>query len=405
MRERMAGEFYGLRGRLLALEKAYNHGREGRLTVTGDTIQSFPQLQHTTHREFSTRMDARDLEPILDKVRPFVMPPVSIQALVDLANVVLMVLACDIPGDFVECGVWRGGTGWLMAEILRQAGARDRKVWLFDSFEGMPPGQEIDGPRAMADAIDPANPVHIGNSRGSLEDVQTTARELGLAGYSEFVKGWFEQTLPVSRKRIPSVAILHLDCDWHASVRCCLDNLYDQVVERGFVILDDYYGYDGCAIAVHEFLAERRLAHRIESVVGNWGGCDQNVAARFRKGKTNWQWEYRLHLAEEDIATVIPPGQAFILVDDGVLGHDIGVGRRAIPFLERDGRYWGRPSDGDAAIREFERSRGSGQVSFMVFTWPAFWWLDYYPELHRHLASAFRCVLRNDRVLAFDLGR
>src|SRR6266545_1609064 len=100
MRERMAGEFYGLRGRLLALEKAYNHGREGRLTVTGDTIQSFPQLQHTTHREFSTRMDARDLEPILDKVRPFVMPPVSIQALVDLANVVLMVLACDI----AKCG-------------------------------------------------------------------------------------------------------------------------------------------------------------------------------------------------------------------------------------------------------------------------------------------------------------
>ncbi len=347
-------------------------------------------------------MDARHLEATLDKVRPFVMPPVSVEALVDLANVALMVLACDIPGDFVECGVWRGGTGFLMAEILRGAGVRDRKVWLLDSFEGMPPVEAIDGPRAIADANDPTNPLSRDMSKAPLEDVQRTAMELGLAGHSEFVKGWFDQTLRATRDRIGPIAVLHVDCDWHASVRCCLDNLYDQVVEGGFVILDDYYGYDGCAIAVHEFLAERRLAHRIESVVGNWGGCDHNVAARFRKGKANWQWEYRLHLAREDIATVIPPGQPFILVDDGVFGDEIAAGRRATPFLERDGRYWGRPPDGATAVHEVERARQSGQ-SFMVFTWPAFWWLDAYPRLQRYLVAGFRCVLQNDRVVVFDL--
>jgi len=372
--------------------------------VTSDAIQRFPQLQRAADRGFGAWMDARDLQPTLDKVRPFVMPPVCIEALVDLANLTLMVLACDIPGDFVQCGVWRGGTGFLMAEILRQAGARGRTVWLLDSFEGMPPVEEIDGPRAIADASDPRNPLHVDNSRVSLEEVQRTARELGLTGHTEFVKGWFDQTLPATRERIGPIAVLHLDCDWHSSVRCCLDNLYDQVVAGGFVILDDYYSYDGCAIAVHAFLGERRLSHRIESVVGKWGGCDHNVAARFRKGQGNWQWEYRLRLAKEDIANVIPPGQAFLLVDDGVFGGEIAAGRQAVPFLERDGGYWGRPSNGDSAIRELERSRELGRA-FIVFTWPAFWWLDSYPELHRHLVSDFRCVLRNDRLLVFDLRR
>ena len=372
--------------------------------MTPDTIQAFPQLQHGTRREFGAWMGARDLEPIIDKVRPFVMPPMSVEALVDLANVTLMVLACGIPGDFVECGVWRGGTGFLMAEILRQAGVRDRKVWLLDSFEGMPPVEAIDGPRAIADASDPANPLSRDRSRAPLEDVQRTAMELGLTGHSEFVKGWFDQTLRANRERIGPIAILHVDCDWHSSVRCCLDNLYDQVVDGGFVILDDYYGYDGCAIAVHEFLAERRLAHRIESVVGNWGGCDHNVAARFRKGKTNWQWEYRLHLAKEDIATVIPPGHSFILVDDGVFGDELAAGRRATPFLEREGRYWGRPPDADTAIREVERLRRSGRT-FMVFSWPAFWWLDCYGDLQRHLVTGYCRVLQNDRVVVFDLRR
>ena len=69
---------------------------------------------------------------------------------VDLALQVKQVLAHNIPGDFVECGVWRGGASFLMGELLRQAGVNDRKVWLFDSFEGLPPPEGIDGPAAVA---------------------------------------------------------------------------------------------------------------------------------------------------------------------------------------------------------------------------------------------------------------
>ena len=74
----------------------------------------------------------------------------------------------------------------------------------------------------------------------------------------------------------------------------------------------------------------------------------------------------------------------------------------AVPFLERDGQYWGPPPDGDTGIQELERLRKLG-ADFIVFVWTAFWWLDYYAELHNYLRSRFRCVLENDRMVAFDL--
>src|SRR4030095_5966415 len=91
---------------------------------------------------------AQDFAATLARVQPFTM--VSTEALVDLAHQVRAVLAYGIPGDFVECGTWRGGASFLMAALLRQAGVADRKVWLCDSFEGIPPPQEIDGQAAKA---------------------------------------------------------------------------------------------------------------------------------------------------------------------------------------------------------------------------------------------------------------
>jgi len=103
------------------------------------------------------------------------------------------------------------------------------------------------------------------------------------------------------------------------------------------------------------------------------------------------------------IEALIPSGHAFILVDENKwrVGEVI-VGRRAIPFLERDGQYWGLPSDDATAISELERLRQSG-ATFIVFGYPALWWLEYYDELARHLYSKFRCVLQNERIVVFDL--
>src|SRR5437879_1152441 len=93
-----------------------------------------PKLGAAREQPSNIRRGPRDLTPILDKVRPFTMVPEP--SLVELARQVQATIQCGIPGHFVECGVWRGGTSFLMASLLQQAGVRDRKVWLFDSFEG-----------------------------------------------------------------------------------------------------------------------------------------------------------------------------------------------------------------------------------------------------------------------------
>jgi hypothetical protein len=112
--------------------------------------------------------------------------------------------------------------------------------------------------------------------------------------------------------------------------------------------------------------------------------------------------EQRLSLTRRDIAGLIPAGDAFILVDDNRFGRNLAAGRNAIPFLERNGQYWGKPPDDETAIRELERLRQHG-ATFIVFAWPALWWLDYYSGLHEHLESEFRCILESDRLIAFDL--
>jgi hypothetical protein len=120
----------------------------------------------------------------------------------------------------------------------------------------------------------------------------------------------------------------------------------------------------------------------------------------FSGPKTAW-WD-QVHLAMQEIVTLIAPGDTFILVDQAKFGNVVTAGRRAVPFLERDGQYQGPPPDDATAIRELERLRRSG-ASFIAFGWPAFWWLNHYSELYRHLRSKFRCVLQNDRLSVFDL--
>lgn len=115
--------------------------------------------------------------------------------------------------------------------------------------------------------------------------------------------------------------------------------------------------------------------------------------------------EQRLSLLRRDIVTLIPAGDAFILVDENRFAStDVTAGRKVIPFLERNGHYWGKPPDDETAIRELERLRQQG-ANFIVFAWPALWWLDYYSQLHEHLRSEFRCILESDRLIAFDLNR
>jgi hypothetical protein len=110
-----------------------------------------------------------------------------------------------------------------------------------------------------------------------------------------------------------------------------------------------------------------------------------------------------LLLAKTDIAAVVPPGASYILVNDDEWGDPQPVeGRHAIPFLEREGVYWGPPADDAGAIDELERLRREG-ARFIIFWWTCFWWLDNYARFSGYLHSRFPCALHNDRVIAFDI--
>ena len=160
----------------------------------------------------------------------------------------------------VECGVWRGG---MIAAIAAALGDPDSVYHLFDSFQGLPEAQSIDGAAAQAWQQDTTSHIYYDNCRASEEE----AREaMSLASVPPertiFHTGWFEDTLPGLRLDRP-VSILRLDADWYASTRMCLEVFYPQVADGGLILIDDYYTWDGCARAVHDYLSEHKLAARI----------------------------------------------------------------------------------------------------------------------------------------------
>lgn len=120
------------------------------------------------------------------------------------------------------------------------------------------------------------------------------------------------------------------------------------------------------------------------------------------KGSYHQSLQRMVELGQE-LEPFIPLGQNYILVDMNEFGqHQLLENRQSIPFLEKNGLYWGPPSDDAIAIEEFERLRRQG-ATFIVFGWPAFWWLDYYAEFARYLRTKFRCVLDSECLVVFDL--
>jgi glycosyltransferase involved in cell wall biosynthesis len=112
----------------------------------------------------------------------------------------------------------------------------------------------------------------------------------------------------------------------------------------------------------------------------------------------------RFEIAVQEIKDLIPANESFIFVDEASFGNQVFPGRRSLPFIEKNGEYFGPPPDDETAIRELERMRRSG-VEFIVFAWPSFWWLDYYSELRNYLNKKFCCIHNNSRIISFDMTR
>ena len=99
---------------------------------------------------------------------------------------------------------------------------------------------------------------------------------------------------------------------------------------------------------------------------------------------------------------MIPAGERVVLVDENQWGPTMFPALDVLPFVERDGQYWGTPSDDESGILELERLRSLG-ANYLLVGWPGFWLLDYYSGLRDYLQSQYQCMLSNSRLVVYDL--
>ena len=215
--------------------------------------------------------DDRAYAEIFDKVAPYTMTArEGLETTYSLFQAVKYICQNKIPGDIVECGVWRGGSMMLVAYALDYFGDRSRDLYLYDTFTGMTEPSEID--------VDFDNIAYkprwkqitgVGGMMGFGDTVEGVKVNLRLTGYPEqqmhFVVGDVLQTIPAT---VPSrISLLRLDTDWYQSTLHELEHLYDLLVPHGVLIIDDYGWCRGSRMAADEFFGRqpfKPMMHRVD---------------------------------------------------------------------------------------------------------------------------------------------
>lgn len=202
-------------------------------------------------RRIGTRFSRsqKSFDPIIDAISTYSM--CDLDALKLISRLASYVNSSGIEGDLVECGVCNGGSAALIAS--RMAG-RNLNLWLYDSFEGLPPTNDVDGDDARR---------WIGKCVGTKEQVLNALAIVNFPLDKVIIKeGWFEQTFedPTPEK----ICFLHIDADWYASVSLCLETFYDSVSPGGVILLDDFGYWEGCREAFYDFCASKGIKPVLE---------------------------------------------------------------------------------------------------------------------------------------------
>ena len=228
----------------------------GLKSTTGYRLEKWrPPAPKPRKRPALPRHYDEEARAVIRAVGPWTMT--SNEKLFALVVAVRYVVDRAIPGQIVECGVWRGGSMQAIARVLAARDATDRELHLFDTFEGMPPPTEEDvrhgGPPAAELLATRPKTAKVW-AIADLEDVRAGMAQVGYpAERIHYHAGRVEETIPGGAP--DQIALLRLDTDWYASTKHELDHLYDRVPSGGVVIIDDYDYWDGSRKAVDEFIA------------------------------------------------------------------------------------------------------------------------------------------------------
>lgn len=323
------------------------------------------------------------LKDIYDEFRPYTM----VSQKTYTRNLLLAGRVRYLPGAVVECGTWKGGMAAGLARVMGE----DRDYFLFDSFEGLPPAEPIDGKAALRWQQDTNSPSYHNNCTANESDAQEAMRRAGVTQV-HLVKGWFEDTV-ASFPSKQQIAILRLDGDWYESTIRCLNELYPHVAAGGLILVDDYNTWEGCSKAVHDYLSQNQLPDRIYQF--------QNDVTYIIKSR-DLVTAQRAELVTGEMTTLAELVDRLTIVDQGAFDRTKLPAKKVSYFFERDGLDYGPAADDAAAIEELERARRAG-ASHIVFTWYSFWWLAFYPGFRAYLATRFRKVSENYNLVVFDL--
>lgn len=213
----------------------------------------------------SPPVDLGDDDPafheIYRKCRPYTMT--SIERMYAVYKAAQHVSKAGIPGAFVECGTWRGGSSMVGALALVSLNDTNRELWLYDTFSGMAEPttrdrRRSDGAAALPRWKEYQRASHNEWDFATLEDVRMN---LVGTGYPEanmrFIQGRVEDTIPGAAPE--KISILRLDTDWYESTLHNLIHLYPRLASGGVLIVDDYGHWQGCREAVDEYLSSNGI--------------------------------------------------------------------------------------------------------------------------------------------------
>jgi hypothetical protein len=195
-----------------------------------------------------------DFRPIYEACRRFTMT--SVERLYSLYHCISYISRAAVPGHLAECGVWRGGSCMVMAYGLLRQSDRERKIYLFDTYEGHPrPNAEKDVDLWGNHATDEWQRRQNEGQEWSAASFAEVRKNLLSTGYPAnqlvFIKGMVEETVPANQP--DALALLRLDTDWYDSTKAALNNLYPRLSPGGVLIVDDYGHYRGQREAVDEY--------------------------------------------------------------------------------------------------------------------------------------------------------
>jgi len=186
------------------------------------------------------------------------------------------IIRLDIPGDFVECGVWRGGSSMLVALSLVEFNEMNRKIYLYDTFKGMSKPSSRDFrvvDRSLLAGKKWEQKKAKGYNKWCFSPLSEVKKNMTLTGYPQdkliFIKGEVEKTIP---NTIPKkIAILRLDTDWYESTKHELIHLFPRVSENGVIIIDDYGYWAGSKKAVDEYFTDKSIPMNMIDDSGRMG--------------------------------------------------------------------------------------------------------------------------------------